>query len=140
MYVGAYYLTNMKLDFLEDMTEGGKYKQVVSENLVRLYDFTPEETTRLIALIQKVVIEEQQELDLGNIEFITPVNCQLVLKVSDDETGITRQDSNVFVCHLPVASYQEMLPMMEAASEGHNWLYEQWISDIDFLYSPGGTW
>jgi hypothetical protein len=130
----------VKLEFLEDISAGRGPSRVVSDNLVRLYHFTPEETAKLTALICKTLIETGEELNLAKVAFIKPMNCELVLTVTENEIGIVKHSGNFLTCGLTKESYQEMIEIMEHVGTGYNWLYEQSATDIDFLYSSGGTW
>jgi hypothetical protein len=130
----------MKLEFLGDISEGGKFKSVISDNLVRLYDFTEEETDKLTGLINTVLIEKGEELNLAKVDFITAINCELTLTIADDYIGIARLSSSLFKGTFTKENYQEMIEMMEAVTHGHNWLDEYGPIGIDFLYSMGGTW
>lgn len=47
----------MKLEYLNDISDGGKYEDVVSENLIRLFDFDRAEVAKLIFLIETKIIE-----------------------------------------------------------------------------------
>lgn len=131
----------MKPDYLHDMTGGGKFKHVVAENLVRLYQFGEEETHQLVTDICKTVIIAKSSLALHDLPYIDPVNCRLTLIPGDSDIGILRTgNDNLFECHLTLASYGSMIGMMLAIGNGFNWLAEVSADNIDFLYSPGGTW
>lgn len=131
----------MKLEYLNDISDGGKYKNVVSENLITLYDFNQKETTELTDLIYRKVIVDKQGLDLSTLDFIQPVNCQLILQLSSTDKGILKTDKpNMFTCELTEQSYTSAIGFMKAVDSGYNWLCDTSIDDIDFLYSAGGTW
>ena len=132
----------MKLELLKDLSEGGKYKNVSSENLVRLYDFDKAETERLIQLIVEYLIENSQSLQLSSLNFIESLNCNLLLKISNKDEGIiATEKADTLICSLTTDSYQAMVEIMIKVSEnGFNWLCDTSIDDIDFLYSKGGTW
>jgi hypothetical protein len=131
----------MKVEYLNDMTDGGKYKQVVSENLIRLYDFDTNQTTEFAKLVFQTLIVAKQKLDLSSVEFIEPVNCQLILQLSLVDKGILKTDKpNVFTCDLTEQSFTTAIEYMKATDSGYNWLCDTSDDNIDFLYSPGGTW
>src|SRR5689334_968915 len=113
----------MKLEYLDDISENGKYKGVVSENLVRLFDFTTNETTGLTELIYQKLIVERQSLHLSSLSFIESVNCQLSLQVSPNDDGILKTDQQkVFTCNLTEQSFLTVIEYMKAVSSGYNWL------------------
>jgi hypothetical protein len=132
----------MKLEFLDDISEGGSYPQVVPTKLVRLYDFEPRQAQLLKEVIQNKIINERGTVDLSVLPFIQPINCNLVLRLSDADDGIIVTDSTNFVCSLTVTAYEKMVHLMEPFCEGsggYQWLYDL-DCPIDFLFSPGGTW
>jgi hypothetical protein len=132
----------MKLEYLDDISDGGKYKDVVSENLIRLYDFNLKQTTELADLIYQKLIADREKLDLSSVDFINPVNCQLILQLSSVDKGIVKTGKpNTFICDLTEQSYITAIGYMKtAADSGYNWLCDTSKDDIDFLYSAGGTW
>ncbi|MBO9561939.1 MAG: hypothetical protein J7621_04160 [Niastella sp.] len=131
----------MKLEYLDNLSDGGKFQQVVSENLVRLYDFDQDQTEALVHLIHQNLLLNKQALDLSSVAFIESVNCQLILQLSQADKGVLPSGQpNSFVCYLTEASYQNMVGMMKASSGGHHWLCDTSEADIDFLYSSGGMW
>ena len=130
----------MKLEFLSDISNGGQFREIVSDNLVRLYDFTQKQTEVLTDLIYQNLIVERRVLDLSTVEFIQQVNCRLVLQVTLHDNGILKtSDPDLFTCNLTEQSYRKLIEIMKAAAD-YNWLCERSDDDIDFLYSVGGWW
>ena len=136
-------LAEMKIEFLDDISKGGKCPQVVSNQLVRLYDFDTSQAAMLKEAIQKTEIEGKGEINLSSLEFIDPVNCNLNLRISKEDIGIMTQDKINFVCCLTIAGFKEMIyflvPFCVGDADGYQWLYDL-DCPIDFLFSPGGTW
>jgi hypothetical protein len=133
----------MKLEFLDDISEGGKYPQVVSEQLIRLYDFSPDEALLFKEIIQNDIAIGKGEIELSALDFVDGINCKLTLKISNADFGITTNDKYNFVCSLTIEGYERMLHLIEPFccrdSDGYQWLYDHDCA-IDFLFSPGGTW
>lgn len=133
----------MKLEFLDDISNGGRFKQVVSEQLVRLYDFGPSQAVRLRDYIEEYVLKGHKALDLSTLDFMEPVNCHVVFILSEEDKGLQTRNKLHFSCALTIASYQQMIYLMEPFCErgftGFQWLYEL-DCEIDLLFSPGGTW
>lgn len=133
----------MKVEYLNNISEGGKYRQVVSDNLIRLYDFEPEQARQLQDILRKTIIEERRSLDLSSLEFIRPVNCNLVFQIAHVDEVITTTDNFNFVCSLAVEDYEQMIaniePFCKPGTDGYQWLHESY-GTIDLLLSPGGTW
>jgi hypothetical protein len=131
----------MKVEYLDDMTDGGKFKDVTSENLIRLFDFNENQTADLSLKIYQTLIIDKQKLDLSNVTFIELVNCKLILQLSSSDKGILRTDKpNTFTCDLTEETYKTAIEIMKAVDSGYNWLCDTSDDNIDFLYSPGGTW
>jgi hypothetical protein len=133
----------MKLEYLDDISEGGRYTNVVSDKLIRLYDFDSGQACRLRHLIKKAILDEKRSIDLSSVEFIHPVNCNLVLQIANANEGITTSDNYNFVCTLTIDNYEEMIaniePFCDPGSGGYQWLYDI-DCPVDLLFSPGGTW
>jgi hypothetical protein len=131
----------MKLEYLDDLTDGGKFKNVVSKNLIRLYDFNSAEVKELIDLIQNVIIDNGHELEVSSQPFIQPINCNLLLRITEVDNGVLKTDKgNAFVCELTKTSFRTLIEKMKNVSSGYNWLCDTSGDDIDLLFSSGGTW
>ena len=133
----------MKLEFLDDISDGGKYPWADPNQLVRLYDFGHLQANKLKQEIKETIISQKKDLQLSTLDFIESVNCKLTLHISDKNIGIVQTDTNNFLCNLTISSYEEMLLLMNSFTEkdvhGYQWLYDI-DTPIDFLFSPGGTW
>lgn len=133
----------MKLEFLDDISDGGRFKNVVSDRLVRLYDFDAIQATKLKDNIIENILKANKALDLSSLDFIEPINCNLTFIISDKDEGLKSHDKMNFVCALTPSLYQEMTlliePFCKEKLNGYQWLYDI-DTPIDFLFSPGGTW
>lgn len=133
----------MKLEFLDDLSAGGKFPQAVSNRLIRLYDFDLNQSAALIENISEKILKGNQTLDLSSLGFIEPINCKLVFSISEKDEGLKTQDNIHFECALTIPLYREMIqliePFCEGDTNGHQWLYDL-NCPIDLLFSPGGTW
>lgn len=137
----------MKLEYLDDITDNGKYPWADPDKLIRLYDSDQKETQQLINLIRSTLINNKEPLDFSNVSFIKPINCNLIFEISQNDYGIDPPSlKNDFVCRLTIDTYRQMLGYMDAFSneesslDGYNWLYDPSENKIDLLFSPGGTW
>ena len=131
----------MKLEYLDDISDGGKYKDVVSENLIRLYDFDQSQTRKLADLFLQNLITNNHTVDLSQVDFIEAINCQLTLRISPNDKGILRTEhQNIFTCELTKKTYQTAIEIMKGVNSGFNWLCDTSNDNIDFLYSTGGDW
>ena len=133
----------MKLEFLDDLTDRGKYVKIVSEQLIRLYDFDEHQALSLKEIIEKELLGRQKEISLPSLDFVEPLNCNLTFKLSGIDRGITMADNGDFECYLTDTAYKEMTYLIEPfcvkEATGYQWLYDI-DCPIDLLFSPGGTW
>ncbi|MBG8552004.1 hypothetical protein [Hymenobacter guriensis] len=133
----------MRIEFLDDLTDGGKFPQADSTRLVRLFDFDKLQASQLRQIIQEVIIDSGRSLDLSRLNFIQVVNCNLMLRISDTDKGILMIDTQSFVCDMTIDKYREMIrllrPFCDTETSGYQWLYDL-DTPIDFLFSPGGFW
>ncbi len=126
----------MQLDYIDEINEYG-------DNIVRLYDFDSTQADKFRQLIQQNLIVNKGPLDLSTIDFIEARNCKLTLRISDEDEGITSSDNKEFFCDLTIAGYEQMISIIEQfcnkETKGYQFLYDV-DSQIDFLFSPAGTW
>jgi len=126
----------MQLDYNANINEFG-------ENIVRLYDFDRSQAEKFRQIVAQTVLVEKKQLDLSTVDFIQERNCNLVLRISDEDIGITRSGKTKFYCDLTIHGYEHMIfllePFCKKETKGYQWLYD--IDSLtDFLFSPGGTW
>ena len=133
----------MKLEFLDDISDGGRFTGVVTDQLVRLFDFDRNQAAMFRQAIHQTIIEKGQSLDLSKLGFVETINCQLTLQLSDNSRGITSPDQYNFICSLTIHDYANMIYLLEpfcmTDSSGYQWLYDI-DTPIEFLFSPDGTW
>lgn len=136
----------MKLEYLHDITDNGKFKDVVSENLIRLWDFGPSQSEQFQNLINDFAKDDKQiQLVLNEQEFIESTTCKLTLIKDKENNGISRISKDEFICKLSKDGYKHMVyliePFLIEDSDAFQWLDERAdVGEIDFLFSPGGTW
>lgn len=125
----------MKLDFLDEVNE-------YQDQVIRLYDFNKEEAAKLKAAIEKTIVEEHASLDLSTLDFIEPVNCRLILHLSEEDEGILTVDNQLFFCDLTLEGYKNMLRLIEPYcikdTRSFQSLYDL-DTQIDFLFTPSGS-
>jgi hypothetical protein len=126
----------MQLDFIDKINEFG-------DNIVRLYDFDSSQANKFQQLIQQTILDDKKQLDLSAVDFIQERNCNLILRISDEDLGIVRSGRKKFFCDLTIEGYVHMVsllnPFCKKETKGYQWLYDI-DSSTDFLFSPGGTW
>ena len=134
----------MKIEFLDNISDGGKFTGVIADQLIRLFDFDTLQANKLRQKIQEIIIEKGERLDLSKLEFIETINCNLVLSISDVNTGILINNENNFICEITTDGYKNMVDLLEPfcikdSSNIYQWLYEI-DTPIEFLFSSKGTW
>ncbi len=126
----------MELDYIENVNG-------LDENVVRLYNFNKAEAIKLRDLIKEVVVDKKQRLDLSQIDFITPRNCNLIFGLFKADEGILSEDSENFYCILTLEGFTNMIQLIEPfckkETRGFQYLYDI-DTPTDFLFSPTATW
>ncbi len=126
----------MQLDYIYDVNEYG-------DDIVRLYDFGMAQAILFRKALQETLITNKSDLDLSTLDFIQSRNCHLVLRIANEDMGITTSDNENFSCDLTIETYAQMISLLEPfckkETKGHQQLYDI-DSHTDFLFSPAGTW
>jgi len=126
----------MELDYIENVNG-------LDENVVRLYNFDKAEAIKFRALIKDVIIDKKKRLDLSEVDFITPRNCNLLFGLFNSDEGILTKDNETFFCVLTMESYFNMIKLIEPfckkESRGYQYLYDV-DCPTDLLFSPTASW
>lgn len=122
----------MELDYIKNVNG-------LEEHVVRLYNFDMAEAILFRTLLIETIIEERQQLDLSQVPFITPRNCNLILGLFKSDEGILSKDQQTFYCVLTLKGFTNMIdlitPFCNKASRGYQYLYDI-DNPIDLLFSP----
>lgn len=122
----------MKLEFLDSINEYG-------DHIVKLYDFDKEEAAKFRQAIKETIINANRPLDLNSLDFIEPVNCKLILHISDTDEGVFSIDNKTFYCDLTIEGYKEMLRLIEPYCNKNTRSFQMLYdldTEIDLLFSP----
>tara|TARA_B110000902_G_scaffold194268_1_gene220158 strand:+ start:2751 stop:3131 length:381 start_codon:yes stop_codon:yes gene_type:complete len=126
----------MELDYIENVNG-------LDENVVRLYNFDKAEAIKFRALIKDVIIDKKKRLDLSEVDFITPRNCNLLFGLFNSDEGILTKNNETFFCVLTMESYVNMInliePFCKKESRGYQYLYDV-DCPTDLLFSPTASW
>ena len=130
----------MKLEFLENINE-------YNDHLIRLYEFDFLQAQKFRQLIQNTIIENRMPLDLSTVDFIQPVNCKVILRISESDIGFTSADNKNFFNDLTLEGYEQMINLLAPFCiddkiykfQTYQWL-DDTLSDTQFLFSPYGHW
>ena len=125
----------MELDYIENVNGLG-------ENVVRLYNFNKAEAIQFRAVLQNTVIDKKQKLDLSEVDFITPRNCNLIFGLFKSDEGIITKDNETFFCVLTLSGFKNMLKLLEPFCNKESRSF-QYLYDIDnptdLLFSPSAS-
>lgn len=126
----------MELDYLENVNGLG-------ENVVRLYNFNKTEAIKFRDLIKDVIINKRKKIDLAEVDFITPRNCNLIFGLFKSDEGILTKDNETFFCILTLQGFMNMVELLEPfckkESRGYQYLYDI-DNPTDLLFSPTASW
>lgn len=125
----------MKLEFLNDINEYG-------DQVIRLYNFDKTEALRFQTAIKETIIKNNTPLDLNSLEFIEPINCKLILHISETDEGILSMDQKTFFCDLTINGYKNMVKLIEPfcikETKSFTMLYDL-DTEVDFVFAPYGS-
>lgn len=126
----------MELDYIENVNGH-------EQNIVRLYNFDKAEAIKLRDLIKDLIIDKKKKLDLSEVDFITPRNCNLLFGLFKSDEGILTKDNQTFFCVLTLEGFINMVtllePFCEKESRGYQYLYDI-DNPTDLLFSPTASW
>ena len=125
----------MEVDYIENFNG-------LDENLVRLYNFDQKEANKFRELLEETVINKKQKLNLAEVDFIEPRNCNLIFGLFKSDEGILTKDNETFFCILTLESFKNMVKLIEPfcvkESRGHQYLYDV-DTPTDLLFCPSAT-
>ena len=113
----------MELDYIENVNGH-------EQNIVRLFNFNKDEAIKFRDLIKDIVIHKKQKLDLSEIDFIFPCNCNLILGLFKSDEGILTKDNKTFFCVLTLEGFKNMVKLIEPFCLKESRSY-QYLYDID---------
>lgn len=122
----------MELDFIENIDDH-------DQSIVRLYNFNKKEAIKFRNLLKETIIDKKQKLDVSQVDFITPRNCNLIFGLFKSDEGILTKDNETFFCILTLEGFIKMIKLIEPfckkESKGYQYLYEI-DNPIDLLFCP----
>ena len=125
----------MEIDYIENFNG-------LDENLVRLYNFDQKEANKFRELLEETVINKKQKLNLAEVDFIEPINCNLIFGLFKSDEGILTKDNETFFCILTLESFKNMVKLIEPFcvkdSRAHQYLYDV-DTPTDLLFCPSAT-
>ena len=125
----------IELDYLDNYNG-------LEENIVRLYNFDMAEAIQFRDLLVDVIITKKQKLDLSQVDFIEPRNCNLILGLFKTDEGILTKDNDTFFCILTLEGFKNMVKLIDPFCKKESRSY-QYLYDIDnpteLLFSPSAS-
>lgn len=125
----------MELDYIENVNG-------LDENIVRLYNFNKSEAIQFRNLLKDTIIDKRQKLDLSEVDFITPRNCNLIFGLFTSDEGILTKDNETFFCILTLEDFINMVklitPFCNKESKGFQYLYDI-DNPTELLFSPSAS-
>ena len=122
----------MELDYIENVNG-------LDENVIRLYNFNKAEAIQFRNLLKDTIIDKRQKLDLSEVDFITPRNCNLIFGLFKSDEGILTKDNQTFFCILTLDGFINMVklitPFCNKESKGYQYLYDI-DNPTELLFSP----
>ncbi|WP_339658929.1 hypothetical protein [uncultured Polaribacter sp.] len=122
----------MEVDFIENIDDH-------DQSIVRLYNFNKKEAIKFRDLLKDTVIDKKQKLDVSQVDFITPRNCNLIFGLFKSDEGILTKDNKTFFCILTIEGFIKMVQLIEPfckkESKGYQYLYDI-DNPIDLLFCP----
>lgn len=126
----------MEVDFIKNVNG-------LNENVVRLYNFDKAEAIKFRDLITDTIINKKQKLDLSEVDFIEPRNCNLIFGLFKSDEGILTKDNETFFCILTLKGFINIINLIEPFCKKESRSY-QYLYDIDnptdLLFSPTASW
>jgi len=125
----------MMLDYIDNIN-------IYGDNIIRLYDFDKVQANKFRQTLKETIIVQNKQLDLASTDFIEGRNCNLILRIAEEDTGITTTDEINFFCDLTLSGYEHMITLLKPfclkETKGHQYLYD--IDSLtDFLFTPSGS-
>lgn len=137
----------MKIEFLEDIDDGGAFPDADPKELLRLYDFNVREVYLFRESIRKLSNGSINRVEMSQLAFATIVNCNLSFVLDHLGEGVELPlDKKNFECRLGTEDYDRMIQIINSvinsANEvsGYNWLYDPPPGKVDILFSTDGSW
>ena len=126
----------MEVDFIKNVNG-------LNENVVRLYNFDKAEAIKFRDLITDTIINKKQKLDLSEVDFIEPRNCNLIFGLFKSDEGILTKDNETFFCILTLKGFINIINLIEPFCKKESRSF-QYLYDIDnptdLLFSPTASW
>ena len=125
----------MELDYLDDINGH-------EQNIVRLYNFNKAEAILFRDLLKDTIIDKRQKLDVSQVDFIEPRNCNLIFGLFKSDEGILTKDKETFFCILTLEGFNKMIELIEPfckkESKGYQYLYDI-DNPTDLMFCPSAS-
>lgn len=112
--------------------------------LIRLYDFSVGQASKLAAALSELVMGTRDEVAVHELEGVEVIaNCQLTLRVGRwDQAVLQTGPPATFTCTLTAGRWEDVLGLMEPFCQGaggHQWLIGS-PGEAALVLSADGEW
>ena len=125
----------MELDYIENVNG-------LDENIVRLFNFKKAEAILFRDLLVETVILKKERLDLSQVNFITPHQCNLIFGLFKTDEGVLSKNNETFFCILTMEGFKNMVKLIEPfclkESKSFQYLYDI-DTPTDLLFCPAAS-
>ena len=125
----------MELDYIENVNG-------LDENIVRLFNFNKAEAIQFRDLLVETVILKKERLDLSQVNFITPHQCNLIFGLFKTDEGVLSKNNETFFCILTMEGFKNMVKLIEPfclkESKSFQYLYDI-DTPTDLLFCPAAS-
>ena len=125
----------MELDYIENVNG-------LDENIVRLFNFNKAEAILFRDLLVETVILKKERLDLSQVNFITPHQCNLIFGLFKTDEGVLSKNNETFFCILTMEGFKNMVKLIEPfclkESKSFQYLYDI-DTPTDLLFCPAAS-
>lgn len=126
----------MEVDYLDDINGH-------EQNIVRIYNFNKAEAIKFRDLLKETIVNKKKKLDLAEVDFIYPRNCNLIFGLFKSDEGILTKDNETFFCILTLEGFNKMIELIEPfcrkESKGYQYLYDI-DNPTDLLFCPSASY
>jgi hypothetical protein len=125
----------MKLDCLLNAEQG--------KTIIRVYDFTTDEASRLVIAIQNLACERETDVDVHAMSGVSAIGgCQLTLRLKRHDQSTIEIEPSKFECGFTAGTWDNVAGLMEPFTRGAGGF--QWLAgspgEAPLLLSVTGQW
>jgi hypothetical protein len=125
----------MKLEYLSNSE--------ADESIIRLFEFTPAEVSKLAFRLTELANERETEVQVHALSGISTINkCELTLRLTKGDQGLIDIQPSIFACGFTANTWDNIAGLVEPftqAARGFQWLVDS-PGEARLLLSSDGHW